>query len=227
MCPESGCSARSHILCRARCDRSSSPTGGSRAEPATGSGDGDHRCLRAREVAQPVRGGGAPAGGDDDCRQRRYLGRQPGFFPGWIEARGRGPPRAPALHIPRPAPANENGGLLRILDVASRRVIRTIRPDKRPRREFEILSLAYAPDGRTILAHRKEVWPKEGGGHEVGYHVAVWDAATGRTLRRIDSAKLDDWELLTFSRDVSAFAARTLRVSACGTSRPAANAPPR
>lgn len=107
------------------------------------------------------------------------------------------------------APVNENGGLIRIVDVASRRVIRTIRPAKRPRHEYEILSLAYTPDGRTLLAHGKEVWPKEGGGRELGFHVAAWDAATGRVLRRIDSAKLDDWKLLTFSRDVSAFAART------------------
>ena len=130
------------------------------------------------------------------------------------------------------APVNENGGLIRIVDVASRRVIRTIRPAKRPRHEYEILSLAYTPDGRSLVAHGKEVWPKEGGGREVGYHVSAWDAETGRELRRIDSAKLDDWELLTFSRDVSAFAARThsgIRVwdVATGRERPAPReAPP-
>lgn len=115
----------------------------------------------------------------------------------------------PLCMFPVPVTGNENGGLIRIVDVGSRRVIRTIRPAKRPRHEYEILSLAYTPDGRTLLAHGKEVWPKEGGGREVGYHVAAWDAASGRALRRVDSAKLDDWEILTFSRDASAFAART------------------
>ena len=129
--------------------------------------------------------------------------------------------------FPVPVTGNENGGLIRIVDIASRRVTLRIRPAKRPRHEYEILTLAYTPDGLTLAAHGKEVWPTKGKGlREVGYHVTAWDAATGRALRRIDSAKLDDWELLTFSRDVSAFAARThsgIRVwdIATGRERPA------
>ncbi len=123
-------------------------------------------------------------------------------------------------------PINENGGLIRIIDVATRKVIRTIRPAKKPWREYEIVSLAYTPDGRTLFAHGKEVWQPEDRGVEVGYHVTAWDPSTGRALRRIDSAKLDDWKSPTFSRDASAFAARMhagLRVwdLATGHERPA------
>jgi WD40 repeat protein len=106
-------------------------------------------------------------------------------------------------------PVNPNGGLIRIIDLTTRRVARTIGPIKRPRHEYEIVSLAYTPDGRTLVAHGKEVRPKEGGGREVGYQVTAWDADTGRVLRRIDSAKRDDWERPTFSRDASTFATRT------------------
>ena len=107
------------------------------------------------------------------------------------------------------APVNQNGGLIRIIDIASRRVTRTIRPDKRPRHEYEVVSLAYTPDGRKLLAHGIEGWPGENGSREYGYHVTAFDAATGRGLRRIDSAKLDDWKLPVFSRDASTFAALT------------------
>ena len=107
------------------------------------------------------------------------------------------------------APVNQNGGLIRIIDLATRRVTRTIRPVKRSRYEYEIISLAYTPDGRTLVAHGKEVWPRAGGGREAGYHVTAWDSATGQAMRRIDSAKRDDWELPTFSQDASTFAAMT------------------
>jgi WD40 repeat protein len=107
------------------------------------------------------------------------------------------------------APVNQNGGLIRIVDLATRQVARTIRPEKRPRYEYEVVSLAYTPDGRTLVAHGKEDWPGEKGGREVGYHVTAYDAATGRVLRRIDSAKLDDWVVPVFSRDASTFAALT------------------
>ena len=108
-----------------------------------------------------------------------------------------------------PTPINENGGLIRIVDVASGRVIRTIRPAKQPHHEYELLSLAYSTDGRTFVSHEKESWPEEGGGREYGYHVTVLDAETGRALRRIDSAKMDDWLHLTLSPDASKFAAWT------------------
>jgi WD40 repeat protein len=135
-------------------------------------------------------------------------------------------PTRPLCTILGEPPVNQNGGLVRIIDLATRRVIRTIRPAKRPRHEYEIVSLAYTPDGRTLVAHGQEVWPREGGGREVGYHVTAWDAGTGRVLRRIDSAKLDDWELPTLARDASTFAARThagLRLwdVATGRERPA------
>jgi WD40 repeat protein len=107
------------------------------------------------------------------------------------------------------APVNQNGGLIRIIDIASRRVTRTIRPKKRPRYEYEVVCLAYTPDGRTLLAHGIEGWPSENRRREYGYHVTAFDAETGRSLRRIDSAKLDDWKLPFFSRNASAFAALT------------------
>ena len=129
------------------------------------------------------------------------------------------------------APVNQNGGLIRIIDIASRRVSRTIRPEKRPRYEYEVVSLAYTPDGRRLLAHGIEGRPGENGGREYGYHVTAFDAATGRSLRRIDSAKLDDWKLPFFSRNASAFAALTragIRVwdIATGRERPAPEGAP-
>jgi WD40 repeat protein len=107
------------------------------------------------------------------------------------------------------SPVNENGGLIRIVNLATGQVSRTIRPAKKRGHEYEILKLAYSPDGKSLVGHGKEVWPKEEGGREVGYHLTVWDPATGQEMRRIDSAKLDDWELPTFSPDASTFAART------------------
>ncbi len=107
------------------------------------------------------------------------------------------------------APVNQNGGLIRIVDLATRQVARTIRPEKHPHYEYEVVSVAYTPDGRTLVAHGKEDWPAEKGGREVGYHVTAYDAATGRVLRRIDSAKLDDWLVPVLSRDASTFAALT------------------
>jgi WD40 repeat protein len=107
------------------------------------------------------------------------------------------------------APVNQNGGLIRIVELATRQVTLTIRPEKRPRHEYEVVSLAYTPDGRTLVAQGKEDWPGEKGGREFGYHVTAYDAATGRALRRIDSAKLDDWAVPVFSRDASTFSALT------------------
>jgi WD40 repeat protein len=124
------------------------------------------------------------------------------------------------------APVNQNGGLIRVVDLARQQVTRTILPEKRARYEYEVVSLAYTPDGRTLVAHGKEDWPGEKGGREIGYHVTAYDAATGRVLRRIDSAKLDDWRLPVLSRDASTFAALTntgVRVwdVATGRQRPA------
>ncbi len=84
----------------------------------------------------------------------------------------------PLCMFPVPVSGNENGGRIRIVDVAARRAIRTIRPVKRPRHEYEILGLACTPDGRTLLVHGREVWPRQEGGREVGYHVTAWDPTT-------------------------------------------------
>ena len=121
---------------------------------------------------------------------------------------GYGPTR-PICTFPGEPPVNENGGLIRIVDVATREVTRTLRPNKQPRHEYDVVSLAYTPDGRTLDEHGKESWPKEGNGREYGYHLTTWDLGTGRVVRRIDSAKLDDWKLPTFSPDASTFAAKT------------------
>ena len=118
------------------------------------------------------------------------------------------------------APVNENGGLIRIIDVNALRVSRTIGPVKQPRHEYEIMRLAYLRDGRTLVALGKETWPKEGGGRDVGYQLTAWDGDTGQVLRRINLADLDDWkEISRFSRDASTFVARTARGFASGTSR--------
>ena len=50
-------------------------------------------------------------------------------------------PTRPLCTFGGDAPVNENGGLIRIVDVASRRVTRTIRPAKQPRHEYEIVSV--------------------------------------------------------------------------------------
>ena len=140
-------------------------------------------------------------------------------------------PCRPVCTFLGPAPVNENGGLVRVIDLALRKVILTVSPAKRPGHEYEILGLAFSADGRTLTAHGKEVRPGGGGGRAVGYDLTSWDAATGRVLRRVDSVGLEDWTIPTLSADGSAFAALTgagLRVwdATTGRSRPAPADPP-
>ena len=132
-------------------------------------------------------------------------------------------PTRPLCVLGGTAPVNQNGGLIRLIHVPTRQVTRTLSPVKRPGCEYEIMSLAYTPDGRTLVALGKEGWPKDGKGREYGYHVTAWDSTTGRQLLRINSAKVDDWTLPTFSQNASTFAAMTqggLRVWDVSTGQP-------
>lgn len=118
-------------------------------------------------------------------------------------------PNRPICTFLGDSPVNPNGGLIRVVDVGSRRVVRTFQPDKQAGHEYEVLALAHAPDGRTLVEVGEESWPKPGGGREYGYHATTRDAATGRPLRRVDSAKLDDSKSPIVSKDATTLAALT------------------
>ena len=60
----------------------------------------DHARVRTRGFAQPVRGRGVPARGNEHGGRGRHVGRLPGLFPGRLDARRRRPSHSTPLYVP-------------------------------------------------------------------------------------------------------------------------------
>lgn len=96
-------------------------------------------------------------------------------------------PSHPTCTLGGPPPTNENGGLIRLIDTSTRRVRMTLRPPKRPGREYQVDQVVFSPDGTRLLARGWECLPGGGADPVPTYRVmfATWDPATGREHARI------------------------------------------
>lgn len=101
-------------------------------------------------------------------------------------------PNRPLCSFPGPAPINENGGLIRLVDTATNRVRMTLKPNKQVGHEYEVQRLVFLRDGQRLVAAGREDY-REGDKPIRVSTLAVWDTITGQTRKVITGSKTDYW----------------------------------
>ena len=105
---------------------------------------------------------------------------------------GDGPAR-PLCMMARPWQYNPYGGLIRLIDTATKRVRITLEPTKRNGHEYEVSRLWFSPDGATLVSRSMD-YIGEGLRRDADTILTVWDLAqrrprvviSERALKRLD-----------------------------------------
>jgi WD40 repeat protein len=122
---------------------------------------------------------------------------------------GDGPNHA-ICSFPGPAPINENGGLIRLLDTATDRVRLTLKPTKIAGHEYEVRRVAFSPDGKTLVSAGLER-DRVGRRFVETQSFTSWDAGSGRVRNRVLGAEDAPWINTAIAPDAGAVAATTER----------------
>jgi WD40 repeat protein len=107
-----------------------------------------------------------------------------------------------------PGPANENGGLVRLVDTVSNGVVMTIRPTKVPQHEYEIRRLTFSAVGKVLIAEGREDYEVR---RQLVYvsSFTAWDPSNGRVLYRIAGTTNDRWTRTAIAANTGILAAAT------------------
>src|SRR5262245_20583229 len=119
-------------------------------------------------------------------------------------------PTRPMCSFGGPAPVNENGGLIRLVDTATNRVRMTLKPAKIGGHEYEVHHVAFSPDGKVLFTEGREDYRVEREFIEISNYTA-WDATTGRVLYRISGEKGATWIKTAVAPETGTLAVATER----------------
>ncbi|WP_422927661.1 WD40 repeat domain-containing protein [Singulisphaera sp. PoT] len=100
---------------------------------------------------------------------------------------GDGPWRAYCRIFPTPC-VNENGGLIRLVDAKTNRLIRTLQPEKRDAHEYQVENIQYSSDGKLVISSGYDTTYEKDGFVSVG-DLTAWDSETGQIRFQLLSDK--------------------------------------
>jgi WD40 repeat protein len=85
----------------------------------------------------------------------------------------------PICTLGGPPPINPHGGLIRLIDLATRHVRMTLGPTKQEGHEYTVRQLWFSTDGRTLISDEIE-YVRQGASRKARAHFTVWDVVRGK-----------------------------------------------